>query len=383
MSTEPQVRAQALENAFQIFNEVSNRLAGSYRALQERVEELSAELAESRSERMRQLAEKERLAERLSKLLETLPAGVVLLDAEGRIRECNPVASDLLGDPPPGTPWEKVRNTKFSVSTASGGEIQLADGRLCLLTERPLEQAPGRILVLQDVTEARALQTRLERQDRLSAMGEMAAKLAHQIRTPLSSALLYVGHLGREDLTPAQRQRFSGRLRERLQHMERQVNDILAFSRGHTAQVGPLDLAALLEAVVAAAEPLAEAQSSRLRLAAVPAWVLGNPDALQGALANLVVNALHHGGPGVQVDLRLEVQGDHAALWVRDDGPGVPEDIREQIFDPFFTTRSDGTGLGLAVVQSVVLAHQGRLWLDTAVPGACFRLELPLSGRTA
>ncbi len=380
MPSEVQARAQALENAFQLFNEVSAQLAGSYQALQRRVEELSQELAESRSERMRQLAEKERLAERLSKLLEALPAGVVLLDAEGCIRECNPVAADLLGDPSPGTPWARVWEVHFAGIAAPGGEYRLRDGRLCILTERALEQTPGRILVLQDVSEARALQARLERQDRLSAMGEMAAKLAHQVRTPLSSALLYVGHLGREDLTPGQRRRFAGRLRERLQHMERQVNDILAFSRGHAAQVEPLDLEPVLGAVVAAAEPLAETRGSRLHLHVRSTLVLGNADALQGAFSNLVMNAIQHGGEGVRVEVGLEERDGRARVWICDDGPGIPADIREQIFDPFFTTRSDGTGLGLAVVQSVILAHQGRIWLDPGPGGACFWVELPLHG---
>lgn len=381
MQNDFQARSQALENAFQLFNEVSAQLAVSYQQLQRRVEILNAELAESRSERMRQLAEKERLAERLTKLLEALPAGVVLLDGDDRLRELNPVARDLLGYPALGERWDVVAARRLCPG-AERGEQRLVDGRIIILTERTLDQEPGRILVLQDVTEARRLRERMERQERLSAMGEMAAKLAHQIRTPLSSALLYVGHLGRDDLPGAQRQKFAGRLRERLQHMERQVNDILAFSRGHLIQLRVLDLAELVQQALQLAEPLAEARQARLEPRVrdlPPPRVLGNPDALLGAFSNLINNALQHGGPGVIVQVELSAGAGMATLCFRDNGPGIPDDIRDQVFDPFFTTRTDGTGLGLAVVQSVLLAHHGRVSLERDGPGACFHLELPLA----
>lgn len=384
MQNDFQVRSQALESAFQTFNEVSAQLAVSYQALQRRVDALNSELAESRSERMRQLAEKEKLAERLSKLLEALPAGVVLLDAEGRLQDINPVALDLLGMAHRGELWSDVEERVFDGDSIATGERRLADGRNVILTERSLDQTPGRILVFQDVTESRRLQERLDRQERLSAMGEMAAKLAHQVRTPLSSALLYVGHLGRDDLPGEQRRKFAGKLRDRLQHIERQVNDILAFSRSHGAHFQSLNISELLADAMRLVQPLAEARKARLSLtdrSGGDARVLGNPDALLGAFANLLTNALEHGADGVRIQVELARSTDgRVTLHFRDDGPGVPDDIRDQVFDPFFTTRSDGTGLGLAVVQSVILAHRGRVKLDAvACDGACFVIDLPLA----
>jgi len=139
MQTDFQIRSQALENAFQVFNEVSAQLAVSYQQLQQRVELLSQELASSRSERMRQLAEKEKLAERLSKLLDALPAGVVLLDGAGRVREINPVARDLLGVVRPGESWTALAARVFQPG-GSGSERPLADGFvLTLHVARPGE----------------------------------------------------------------------------------------------------------------------------------------------------------------------------------------------------------------------------------------------------
>ena len=383
MQNDFQTRSQALETAFQMFNQVSSQLTLSYRELQEQVEQLNAELAESRGERVRQLAEKERLAERLSKLLDALPAGVLLLDSDGRITEYNPVARDLLGPMQQGDAWSRIQARAFASVPEEGGEMLLSDGRSVILTERRLDQTPGRIVLLQDVTEPRRLQARLERRERLSAMGEMAATLAHQIRTPLSSALLYVGHLGRDDLSGAQREKFAGRLRERLQLMERQVNDMLAFSRGHGPQMELLNVSALLAASLQLVQPVAELRGSRLSLSdrsGGDVWLLGNPDALQGAFSNLMHNALTHGGNGVHVQVELARTTDGMVrLHFRDDGPGVPDDIRDKVFNPFFTTATDGTGLGLAVVQSVILAHRGRVELESGDgSGACFLIELPL-----
>jgi two-component system sensor histidine kinase FlrB len=384
MQTDFQTRSKALETAFQMFNQVSSQLTLSYKELQGQVERLSGELAESRGERLRQLAEKERLAERLSKLLDALPAGVVLLDREERVSEFNPVARDLLGPMQSGDAWSGIRARAFMPGQEAAGELVIGDGRSVILTERRLDQTPGRIVLLQDVTEPRRLQARLERRERLSAMGEMAATLAHQIRTPLSSALLYVGHLARDDLSGAQREKFAGRLRERLQLMERQVNDMLAFSRGHGPQSELLNVSALLAASLQLVQPMAELRGSRLSLSdrsGGDVWLLGNPDALQGAFSNLIHNALEHGGNGVQVQVELARTTDGMVrIRFRDDGPGVPEDIRDQVFDPFFTTASDGTGLGLAVVQSVILAHRGRVELESGdCAGACFLIEVPLA----
>jgi two-component system sensor histidine kinase FlrB len=386
MHTDFQARSQALESAFQTFNEVSVQLAMSYQHLQQRVERLGEELAESRSERMRQLAEKEKLAERLTKLLETLPAGVVLLDGKRRLHELNPIARDLLGATAAGESWVSVEARVFVSGSSETVERTLADGRVIIITERALDQTPGSILVLQDVTEARLLQARLERQERLSEMGEMAAKLAHQVRTPLSSALLYVGHLSRDDLTRPQRQKFAARLRDRLQHMGRQVNDILAFSRGNDVQPSRLNVSDLLAEAIRLMQPLADARNARVSLSdrsGGDVSVLGNPDALQGAFANLIGNALDHGGDGVRVSIALSRSDDgRVSMSFSDNGPGVAADIRGQVFDPFFTTRSDGTGLGLAVVQSVVLAHHGRVSLaDSESDGACFIIELPVAER--
>jgi len=380
-------REQALHDAFQQFNQASEQLEGSYQQLQSKIVQLSNERSTVRGERLDQLLEKERVADRLAGLLEALPAAVVVLNGNNKIVDFNQAAEKLLGlpliDECWSAVWENIRQRVQRDSSLDGTTPLPANGRLLSITERNLEQESGRILVLVDVTETRQLQERLNHQERLSAMGEMAAQLAHQIRTPLSSALLYTSHLARSDIDATQRQRFSERLRSRLQHVERQINDMLSFSRNGMSSVDVVALSPLLSEFIRNCEPQLEATSATAVLHDLTDGtvnVLGNRDALLGALNNLLTNALEHEADCIEVTLtQCKDDLDTILIKVSDNGTGVPVDLQDRLFEPFFTTRSDGTGLGLAVVQNVLLHHQGEVKLEqTSQPGASFLLRLPV-----
>ena len=176
--------AEILEQAFAAFNAHSAQLEDAYRELKSQVGVLTRELAAARRERERQQAEKQRLARRLDGLLGALPGGVLVLDGDGRIFECNTAATALLGEPLLEQRWQDVVTRAGAV--LADGELTLANGRRVGISRRRLDGEPGHILLLTDVTETRRLQALLARNERLSEMGEMAARLAHQIRTPLS-----------------------------------------------------------------------------------------------------------------------------------------------------------------------------------------------------
>jgi two-component system sensor histidine kinase FlrB len=377
-------RQHALEAAFNLFNQLSEELTGSYQQLQSQVLELSQELAAARSERMVQLAEKERLADRLERLLETLPAAVIVLDGEERIREYNPAAKQLLGDLETLDFWPEIIRQRALGGVIKGNELNMLNGHLLTLTSSRLEQAPGQIIVLVDVTETRKLQERLNRRERLTAMGEMSAQLAHQMRTPLSSALLYVSHLANEDLNPVKRQQFTAKLRDRLQHMERQIHDILMFARGADAGESRFLLSQLLESFPSTVDQQLQHSGVRLEIddrSQDRALMVGREDALLGLLSNLLENAIQQDAKLVRIILRIE---DEIELDVADDGRGIAEELLQRIFDPFFTTRSGGTGLGLAVVQNLVLNHGGEIMAGHSnIGGALFQMRFPMATEMA
>lgn len=370
-----------LEGAFQLFNRMSAQLIESYQQLQVQVLTLSQELTAARNERMQQLAEKERLANRLSQLLDALPAAVLVLDGNNMVTQHNPAAKQFFPGIRVGQEWDEI-NIKQLQPEPIKGDVWLKTNRLVNRTERSLSPEPGRILLFVDITETRALQERVERQNRLSAMGEMAAQLAHQIRTPLSSALIYNSHLARADLSQMQRSRFSKRCRKRLQHIERQIGDMLSFARGSQFDPEPVWITPLLEELVHTLQPMLKERGARLTLndqTERRCQISGNRNALLGAFVNLAENALDHGDESVHLRLTLNQMQESLEINFCDNGPGIAKDICERIFDPFFTTRSDGTGLGLAVVQSVILGHMGSICLQQpTVDGACFQIRLPL-----
>ena len=143
------------------------------------------------AQRMQELAEKERLANRLQSLLDLLPGGVIVIDGQGVVREANPVARNLLGQPLVGMLWRQVIARNFAPREDDGHEISLKDGRRLSIATRSLHAEPGQLVLLTDLTETRRLQDQLSRHERLSALGRMVASLAHQIRTPLSAACCY------------------------------------------------------------------------------------------------------------------------------------------------------------------------------------------------
>lgn len=383
MTKQPESNQERLESAFAAFNQLSEQLSGAYRDLEKRAAHLSEELARSRREKERQRAEKERLAERLSALLDSLPGGVVVLDRNGRVRQSNAPAREWLGRSLDGQGWREILAADDLQLSANGRELAVAGKtQLTLARSRVADRAES-IILLTDVTEQRRLADELDRHRRLAAMGEMAARLAHQVRTPLSTALLYADHLTSRELKPEQRERFGGKLLARLRDLERMTRDMLGFVRGGCAAGPALGVAELFQRLDETLTDAAPA-GARLRLdrGGVAGAVQVDGPALVGALCNLVENAWSAGGPDVRVTVQARLQGSaRLELWVIDEGPGVPAELAEDIFEPFFSARPGGTGLGLAVAAAVAESCGGSLELAPGTGrGARFVMRLPLVG---
>jgi two-component system sensor histidine kinase FlrB len=379
------IEQRRLNDAFQAFNELSTSLERSYRDLESQVSRLNDELATVRRAKLEEHRARERIATRLERLLALLPGGVLVLDGDDVVRECNEAAREMLGGPLEGEPWSAVCARAMQRASVFGGEVPLASGRHVSLAQRSLGDEPGRIVLVTDVTEAHLVRELLERNGRLAAMGEMAARLAHQLRTPLATALLYASRLAAPSLPAEQRAPLAERTVDRLKHLEQQVADMLAYARGGATGLAPLTLDAVLEDVAQTlAGRLKAGGRLTLRTRAPGLTVRGNRDALAGAVANLVVNALDAAGAAAEVVVEASRPAPGVArISVSDNGPGVPQALQERIFEPFFTTRPAGTGLGLAVVRSVALAHGGTARLEPVGPGATFVIDIPAGERAA
>ena len=379
----PDIKAQELQRAFDVFNQVSLELTQAYEGLQARVETLTAELAIANGELRRQYQEKEALSERLSLLLNALPAGVVVLDSTAVVSEANPVALQMFGAEILASNWSAVAQSRLKATDAPD-EWQLEEQRLAI-AESPLDSAGGRLLLIHDITAAHELKANLERNQRLAAMGEMAASLAHQLRTPLSTALLYSANLAQRDLSDAARTRFAGKAAEQLKRLERLIQDVLLFARGESIGRDAIQVDSLMADAAQTMEPLCREKGVGFSVVAAlgDSIIMGSRKALGGALLNLLENALQacEGRKEMAAEVRLaaEIVGQHVRISVSDTGGGIALEAQERIFEPFFTTRGQGTGLGLAIALGVVRAHGGRIDVSsTPGKGAEFVILLPV-----
>jgi two-component system sensor histidine kinase FlrB len=372
---------EQLAEAFELFSNVSSQLANTYQAMEAKVGLLNSELHQVDEQRRQELDEKLRVSERYETLLQALPAGVVVLDSRGVITDCNPAAEALLGKPLVGELWRDVIARSFAPEGEDGHEIMLKDGRLISLATRSIDGGLGQLILLNDLTQTRRLQQNLSRHRRLSEMGRMMSSLAHQIRTPLSAAMLYAGHLNNGALSEQQTQRFAGKILSRLNHLEQQVKDMLIFVRGDvklTDRIRADELVSLWQQAMEVPVAAAGAQCHIANLAP-DALVLCNRESMVGALMNLVSNAIEAAGSAAELSISLKQQEQALEIVLLDNGPGIPSELIEQLDEPFFTTKPQGTGLGLAVVKAVCQAHHGEFSLHSAPGAGCTAvIRLPL-----
>ena len=213
-----------------------------------------------------------------------------------------------------------------------------------------------------------------ERGDRLAEIGEMTARFAHQVRTPLASAMLYTAQLDRS--TEKQR-RVAEKITSRLNDLGRMVNDMLGFAGGVQQVREPVGVYDLLTDVQLALDgQFSDSLDLRVAVANPALQVIANRDALKGALVNLVTNAVQAAGDDATIALSALESDAGIEISVSDNGPGIDAAVLPRLFEPFFTTRPQGTGLGLAVVMAVARAHGGDVDVQTSAFGTCFTLRL-------
>ncbi len=236
----------------------------------------------------------------------------------------------------------------------------------------------------------RVMEQELVRAGRLSALGELTAGLAHEIKNPLASLKGTAQILGDEIAPDSPRRRMLDLHLREIDRLAATLDRFLAFARPHAVKREEVDLMRVAREVLALVEPQARRAGVRIEepTGQAPA-VLGDADQIAQVLMNLLLNAIQAQPGGGQVLVRLGEarRGSRrfASIEVVDRGPGVPEDLRERIFNPLFTTRPDGAGLGLSISARIVEAHGGLIEVTDAPeapapaprPGACFRVFLP------
>jgi len=370
--------------AFEQFSRLSDQLQASYQVLDTRAVELTKQLACAQDERLKQLNEKEQLAHRLEILLNALPVGVLVVDDNDVISTANPVAENILEQSLLGKKWKRVY--KQCVSRHSDQDLYLKSGRILSLKKQILntltdENKTAEIILLDDISEQRMLENLADRQNRLAAMGQMAAGLAHQLRTPLASAVLYASQLSQFTSDNPKQTKAVDKIRMCMRYLEKLINDMLMYAKGGEFAEQQFQLNDLLVTFNTRIENRLKEHNVQLKIISkldnIP--LSGSVDALVSVVINLVENAMQACFDDCEIELEVYQQANYLILAVRDNGPGLSVDQQKEIFQPFFTLREGGTGLGLSVAQSIVQAHHGDLLVRSQLgKGSSFYMCLPL-----
>ena len=365
--------------------------------------ELLAGALDALGRRQRRIAPHREDVERLRRVIEGLPEGVVLLDQTGCVRLCSARAEALLAPlgvvPLEGAPLSHIASLPVGpllddarARGRTSAELFLpGDGRTLAVravVEEPRAgiDPPGVVLLIGDVTDERAQQSFLARAERLATAGQLASNLAHEINNPLTTVIGFAQLLLR-DPDSAERGTWLSIVHEEAQRCHRLVSELMSVARPGVHERSPVALAAIADRALTTMAATMRAQQVEAVLHVDPETPLVEvaPDAILQVLLNLLTNALHalEGHPGRrEVEIEIASTPGGARLVVADTGPGIAPEHLGRIFDPFFTTKPEGkgTGLGLAVVCGVVAEHGGTLDVDSAPGrGARFILTLPCS----
>lgn len=356
----------------------------------------------------RERDEASRRGRRYVDIVEAAPCLVVGLDRGGDVVLCNAetervsgwARDELLGrafgDVLVAEP-DRERVTSAAASVVPGGPPVAAEAALptragkarrvrweAVRVAADEADALATLLVGADVTEEREVRERREQQERLAAIGTLAAGLAHEIRNPLNGARLHVALLARslaKDPARADEREAVAVVDDEIKRLATLVSEFLDFARPRPPQIAPTSARALAERSAQLAR--AEAEATGVSLAVdLPATDLTLPldvQRIEQVLLNLLQNAVDAAAEGGKhVTLRLRREPSHAFFEVEDDGPGLP-DATAPLFDAFYTTKSHGTGLGLAIVHRIVTDHGGSVDVDSRPGRTRFRVTLPLS----
>jgi PAS domain S-box-containing protein len=393
------------------------RFIGATRDMRGQLREGNAErvfVAAALEDAMRRLREQERVmsaraeqSERLnSEIVSSLASGLLVVGLRGEVRTLNPAARRMLNRPvvqtgagfrqlladaaPLGDVVEQCLSTAQPILRRSvalrrrdGRDVHLGVTVSPLLDDQGALQ--GAVCLFSDLTAVVDLEEQLRLKDSLARLGELTAGLAHEFRNGLATVHGYARLIDPAQV-PAQYAAYVQGIRDETGALGQVVTNFLNFARPAQLTLVPIEMGALVARAVDEIRPEVEARRGTATVTGSFATVDGDEVLLRQAVSNLLRNAVEACAgraepPCIRIDGAIDHLHQLLLVVVTDNGPGVDPAIREKIFQPFFTTKERGTGLGLSLVQKIVVTHNGRLILASSdAGGAAFQMTLPLSG---
>lgn len=371
---------EALVKALDTFSNTTRTMEEAYRRLEARVAELDRELAEKN----RALALS---TEYLSSLLESMSDGVIAIDTEGRITRFNRAASAILGydfAEIGGAPFREVFGREFAAPRSSNAmELRAKSGRMVPVSERdsPIcdsaNRRLGNVKTFQDLSELTALRAQVRQIDRLAAIGEMAATVAHEIRNPLGGIRGFATFLAQDTPPEDPRRRLIDKILEGARSLDKVVGELLEYTRPVDLTLRPVTCVAVIEEALSFLEIDPERVGVRIEVDQ-NLRILADAEQIKRVLLNILLNSVQSIEDRGEILVSSQADALRVCLMIRDTGCGMPEDTLQRIFSPFFSTKEKGTGLGLAISTRIIEGHGGEIEASSkAGAGTTITLRLP------
>lgn len=411
-----------LNRHFEIFSDTTNKLVEAHQSLQaqirvlvEELEKKNQQLESVNKELARKMEETEKVREFLDRLIGSMETGMIAFDSKGVPTLLNRSANRLLGwegsSPSssadlfePGSP-NPLAPLEIGTDSARSGEIRLRtrSGQTVLVRFTAVRiqdpqgdsvtEDPGYLFVFEDLSHLRLLEEKVRRSDRLAALGELAAGVAHEMRNPLATMRGFLQLLPTEYEDPEFREECSTRLIREIDRLANLTDELLELSRPIQPEDHSTDLEEVLREVLCEQlDQLEQAQvESQCEATAIPRLPLDR-GRIKQVILNLVINALQAMPEGGRLTSRLEtvreewgedgIETELARLSIIDTGVGIESRQIDSVFDPFYTTKSQGTGLGLAISHRIVEEHGGTIRVESTIgKGTAFHLFFPVPER--
>lgn len=288
--------------------------------------------------------------------LESIPAGVVFITPEGEIDCFNKQAEDLLALQKPLPNWSEALSQNVKQVVSNGHYIVLANGKCVVFKTQSLPNAKGQLVLLVDETDIYQSHICSMQLQNLDSIEKLSASLAHQLRTPLSTAILYASNLPSDTVD-------QDKIMKQLLLIKQQIEEVLMVCKGQEKMIENI---AIYEEIVKLLDDYKQLHSqSMIHLQqdeeCKQMIILGHKASLLGAFTNIIDNAIQASDAQQRIDIRLHKVANGLRIDIQDYGKGINPDTLEQVKKPFFTTKQNGTGLGLSIAKSILEAHQGTL----------------------
>jgi signal transduction histidine kinase len=368
-----------LSDAFKSFTEASKSLENYYKTLQERVKYLTLEL-EKKNEELKEAKDY------LDCVVYSLREPVIVMDNDSKITMINGAAEKMLkvdANNIIGTEFATIdimlqKEDNDMILTAGGSKYNVLQSISEVLDKEG--SIRGQVMLIQDITQIKELESQQERNKRLIAMGEMAAKIVHEIRSPLCSIELNASMLSR-DLEGTEHNEIARDISTGIKSLNNILTNMLYFAKPNKLSRSDVDINAIIKDTVYLMRPLIEASGIEIDINLSP-YILANGDAqlLKQAFMNILLNGVQVTRAGGKIDISAKVIDGYTIVEVRDQGIGIERDNIEKIFDPFFSTKDRGTGLGLSIASKIMQSHGGVIKVSSVIGvGTSFFLYYPLT----